>query len=145
MLFLSKNNYIAIFSYHIIFSTATFELCGHEDSLLATVKHKQKSYASPPPCDQLAAQGADYCRTPEAVVLDNCAKLYLSENSSRLESDFDSSLTCVGKVTTRNKRQVIDSGVSPPPTVVPFFSARARSHRHFMGLTTGFSGNIQGV
>jgi hypothetical protein len=30
----------------------------------------------------------------EAVALDNCAELYLSENSSRLESDLDSSLTC---------------------------------------------------
>ncbi len=30
----------------------------------------------------------------EAVVLDNCTELYLSENSSRLESDLDSSLTC---------------------------------------------------
>jgi hypothetical protein len=35
--------------------------------------------------------------TAEAVVLDNCAELYLSENSSRLESDLNSSLTCGGQ------------------------------------------------
>ncbi len=37
----------------------------------------------------------DSVEHPEAVVLDNCAELYLSENSSRLESYLDSSLTCV--------------------------------------------------
>jgi hypothetical protein len=33
-------------------------------------------------------------KNPEAVVLDNCTELYLSENSSRHESDLDSTLTC---------------------------------------------------
>ncbi len=34
-------------------------------------------------------------KDPEAVVLDNCAELHLSENSKLTESDLDSSLTCV--------------------------------------------------
>jgi hypothetical protein len=39
-------------------------------------------------------QGKGPTVSSEAVVLDNCTELYLSENSGRLESDLDSSLTC---------------------------------------------------
>jgi hypothetical protein len=58
-------------------------------------------------------------RYPEAVVFDNCTELHLSENSGGLESDFDSSLTCVWQRYNSEQASSHRQWPVPPPPLNP--------------------------